>query len=248
MSASVSQDINEIRKRLRRARNLGMSGFWRVTDKDMIPYSLMIKPALQASDSDEEALKHLVKQYFDGAKRTREILRRLEGRIRIVAPKDEVFEINAWSADENTIQIIARFPESIKRIDRRSEVEPIYIIIKGDKILVGTRVHYKTMLWREVDHADIYISPISHTPVLVNAEPATEIDPARYMWIKINQASGYIMQTLGRVYKLRDGKLVSGDHEIAIKISPFFAKVDKRHDLPGFMRSIRGPVFLGSSG
>jgi hypothetical protein len=248
MSASVSQDINEISKRFRRARRMGISGFWKVTDKDMIPYSLMIKPALQASDSDEEALKHLVKQYFDGAKRTRAILRRLEGRIRIIAPKDEVFEINAWSTDENTIQIIARFPESIKRIDRRSEVEPIYIIIKGDKILVGTRVHYKTTLWREVDHADIYISPISHTPVLVNAEPATEIDPARYMWIKINQAGGYIMQTLGRVYKLRDDKLVSGDRVIAIKISPFFAKVDKRHDLPGFMRAIRDSVFLGSSG
>jgi hypothetical protein len=248
MSASVSQDINEIRKRLRRARSFGMSEFWRVTDKDMIPYSLMIKPALQISNNNEEALKHLVRQYFDGAMRTREILRRLEGKIRIIAPKDEYFEVNAWSTDENTIQIIARFPESIRGIDRRSEVEPLYIVIDGDKILVGTRVHYKTMLWREVDHADIYISPISHTPVLVNAEPATEIDPARYMWIKINQASGYIMQTLGRVYRLRDGKLVSGDHEIAIKISPFFAKVDKRHDLPGFMRAIRDSVFLGSSG
>jgi hypothetical protein len=247
MSASVSQDINEIRKRLRRARSSGMSGFWRVTDKDMIPYSLLIKPALQTSNSNEEALKHLVRQYFDGAKRTREILRRLEGKIRIIAPKDEYFEINAWSIDENTIQIIARFPESIKGIDRRSEVEPLYIVINGDKILVGTRIHYKTMLWREVDHADIYISPISHTPIVVNAEPATEIDPARYVWVKINQASGYIMQTVGRVYELRDGKLVSSDRVIAIKISPFFSRVDKRHDLPGFIRAIRSSVFLKST-
>jgi hypothetical protein len=243
----VEEDIEELNKRYRRAlRGDPVKGFTRTTTKDMAPYSILIVEALKSRDP----VKNLRRQYIDGVERTKTLLKRLSGRVKLyIPPGEEGFDVYAWAYSDKELALFIWFPESVKVIDRRSEVEPIFIRLLDDgKIEVGSRVHYKTVMWQKVDRVDIYVSPLSHTPILINASPATEIDPLRYAWIELNRQGGKILQPLGRIYRLKGVSMVSGDKRVDIKISPFFPKTDKKHDLPSFIREMRGlPMLKGSS-
>ncbi|MEM2203748.1 MAG: hypothetical protein QXI22_05260 [Sulfolobales archaeon] len=242
----AEEDIEELNKRYRRAlRGDPVKGFTRTTTKDMAPYSILIVEALKSGDPVE----NLRRQYMDGVERTKMLLNRLSGRVKLYIPPGEGFEVYAWAYSDKELALFIWFPESVKMIDRRSEVEPIFIRLLDDgKIEVGSRVHYKTIMWQRVDRVDIYMSPLSHTPTLINASLATEIDPLRYAWIELNRQGGKILQPLGRIYRLEGVSLVSGDKRVDIKISPFFPKTGKKHDLPSFIREMRGlPMLKGSS-
>lgn len=242
----AEEDIEELNKRYRRAlKGDPVKGFTRTTTKDMAPYSILIMEALKSGDPVE----NLKRQYIYGVKRTKMLLNRLRGKVKLyIPPGEEGFEIYAWAYSSKELALFIWFPESVKMIDRRSEVEPIFIRLLDDgKIEMGSRVHYKTIMWQRVDRADIYVSPLSHTPTLINASPATEIDPLRYAWIELNRQGSKILQPLGRIYRLEGASLVSGDKRVDIKISPFFPKTNKKHDLPSFIREMRGLSMLKGS-
>jgi hypothetical protein len=229
-----NEDKEEIGLRLRRAfRGDPVRGFTRTTRRDMVPYSLLIVPALSSGDP----MSDLVRQYEEGVERTKKALDSLSGKIRIYMPGGEDFKVYAWAYDEKNLILLFRFGNSMRILDSRPEVEPVFIKFEyGGKLKVGTRVHYKTLVWREVDRVDIYISPVGHTPIVLNSDTGTNIDPARAVWIYLNKGASAITRT--KIYELRDGSFISGGDRKDIYISPFFEKVAKKHDLPAFVREM----------
>jgi hypothetical protein len=229
-----NEDKEEIGLRLRRAfRGDPVRGFTRTTRRDMVPYSLLIVPALSSGNP----MADLLKQYDEGVKRTKKVLDNLNGKIRIYMPDREDFKVYAWAYDDKNLILLFRFGNSMRILDSRPEVEPVFIKIEDNgKMKVGTRIHYKTLLWREVDKVDIYISTIGHTPVLLNSDTDTNIDPARSVWIYLNKKISSLTRT--KIYELRDGSFVSGGDRKDIYVSPFFEKVPKKHDLPMFVREM----------
>jgi hypothetical protein len=227
-------DKEEIGFRLRRAfRGDPVRGFTRTTRRDMVPYSLLIVPALSSGDP----MADLLKQYKEGVERTKKVLDSLSGKIRIYMPDGEDFKVYAWAYDDKKLILLFRFGSSMRILDSRPEVEPVFIKIEDDgRMKVGTRVHYKTLLWREVDKVDIYISPVGHTPIVLNSDTGTNIDPARAVWIYLNKRVSAVMRT--KIYELRDGSFVSSGDRKDIYVSPFFEKVPKKHDLPVFVREM----------
>lgn len=236
------RDLDEIEFRFERVLRSGnvVKGFTRATAKyELIPYSLMIVDALKSDDP----LKDLERQYIEGVERTIRTLQMLRDKVRIYMRPDDAsnVKIYAWSHREGEVMLLLRFGNSMRILDERPEVEPIYIKIKDGKISVGTRVHYKTVMWFDLDRADIIINPLGHTPVVINKHPDTGLDLLRGVWVYLSLASAaQPIKDLARyeVYRLDGEKLSSGEKTLNIEISSFFKKVPKRHELPEFVRKM----------
>ncbi|MEM2472962.1 MAG: hypothetical protein QXQ96_10695 [Sulfolobales archaeon] len=241
-TAQMRRDLDEIEFRLERAMRSDdvVKGFTRATKKyELIPYSLMVVDALRSDDPPRD----LERQYIEGYERTRRVLEMLRDRVRIYMRADDAsnVKIYAWSYREGEVMLLLRFGNSMRILDERPEVEPIYIKIRDGKISVGTRVHYKTVMWFDLDRADILINPLGHTPVVINKHPDTGLDLLRGVWVYLSLASAAqpIKDLVWyEVYRLDGEKLSSGEKTLNIEISSFFKKVPKRHELPEFVRKM----------
>lgn len=241
--AQRGRDFDEILFRFERAMRSSdvVKGFTRASARyELIPYSLMIVDALRSGDP----IRDLERQYIEGVERTRRALQMLRNRVRIYMMSDDASNVRiyAWSYRDDEVMLLFRFGSSVRILDERPEVEPVYIRVSGDKISVGTRIHYKTVMWLDLDRADIVINPLGHTPVVINKQPeGTHLDPLRSAWLYLSVAStAQPFKDLVRyeVYTLDGERLSSGGRRINIEITPFFKKVSKRHELPAFVREM----------